>query len=145
MSTQTKKDLVKEVSLRTGLDLQTVRDNIQSMLDTMCEGLGRDGNIEIRNFGIFKVKSISSRMARNPKTGESIRIPARNLVHFKPGQLMKQKVNHVFAQSRPVRPQILEQPAAPAPKRDERPKRPRPVSRDKSQQNIILLPRNVND
>lgn len=147
MNTQTKKDLVKEVSARTGLDIQTVRDNIQSMFDTMCDGLGEDGNIEIRNFGIFKVKSIPARSARNPKTGETIQVPAKRLIHFKPGQLMKQRINHepaIAAQPEPVRIPVQEAPP-PQPKKEERPKRPKPVSRDRAQQAIILLPRPAND
>jgi nucleoid DNA-binding protein len=147
MSTQTKKDLVKEVSARTGLDIQTVRDNIQCMFDTMCGGLGDDGNIEIRNFGIFKVKSIPARSARNPKTGETIQVPAKRLIHFKPGQLMKQRINHetqMVPQPEPVRAPVMEAPP-PQPKKEERPKRPKPVSRDRAQPAIILLPRPAND
>lgn len=147
MGTQTKKDLVKEVATRTGLDIATVRDNIQCMFDTMCEGLGQDGNIEIRNFGIFKVKSIPPRAARNPKTGETIQVPAKKLIHFKPGQLMKQRINRLPAEP-PKTEQVGLQPVdiqPPAPRREERPKRPRPVSRDKVQPTIILLPRPAND
>lgn len=154
MGTQTKKDLVKEVAARTGLDIQTVKDNIQSMFDIMCEGLGRDGNIEIRNFGIFKVKSIPARTARNPKTGETIQVPAKRLIHFKPGQLMKQRINDLPETVQPVRQVVQEQvrpaePTAPPPphppKKEEPPKRPRPVGRDKAQPAIILLTRPVND
>lgn len=148
MGTQTKKDLVKEVATRTGLDIATVRDNIQLMFDTMCEGLGQDGNIEIRNFGIFKVKSIPPRSARNPKTGETIQVPAKKLIHFKPGQLMKQRINRMPAEAQKPEPAIpvpVETPPPPPPRREERPRRPKPVSRDKVQPSIILLPRPVND
>jgi integration host factor subunit beta len=154
MQTQTKKDLVKEVAARTGLDIQTVKDNIQSMFETMCDGLGMDGNIEIRNFGIFKVKSIPSRTARNPKTGETIQVPAKKLIHFKPGQLMRQRINDAPGAGLPIRkeaetvrpPVEKETPPPPPPRKEEGPKRPRPVSRDKAQPAIILLPtRAVND
>ncbi|MBK7497445.1 MAG: HU family DNA-binding protein [Candidatus Omnitrophica bacterium] len=64
----------------------------------MCEGLGQDGNIEIRNFGIFKVKSIPPRSTRNPKTGETIGF-RKELIHFKPGQLMKQRINRILSSS----------------------------------------------
>lgn len=151
MTTQTKKDLVKEVAARTGLDIQTVKDNIQIMFETMCEGLGADGNIEIRNFGIFKVKSIPARTARNPKTGETIEVPAKKLIHFKPGQLMKQRINEpeqptvVQPQAEAAKPLEREAPLPPAPKKEEPPKRPKPVSRDKTQPAIILLSRPIND
>jgi nucleoid DNA-binding protein len=151
MVTQTKKDLIKEVASRTGLDIQTVKENIQEMFDVMCEGLGRDGNIEIRNFGIFKVKPIPPRAARNPKTGETIQVPAKNLIHFKPGQLMKQRINKVpTTVPEPVKLEIAV-PAAPKeppqeePVKEKRPKRPKPVGSDKAQPTIILMSRPVND
>ena len=63
------------------------------MFDAMCEGLARDSNIEIRNFGIFKVKHTPERQARNPKTSEVITVPEKKHISFKPGQLMKKKIN----------------------------------------------------
>jgi len=91
--TSTKKDIVKEVAARTGFDISSVKDIVQTMFDAMCEGLSRDGNIEIRNFGIFKVKETAARQARNPKTSEIITVPAKKHISFKPGQLMKKKIN----------------------------------------------------
>jgi DNA-binding protein HU-beta/integration host factor subunit beta len=161
MATQTKKDLIKEVANRTGLDILTVKDNIQSMFDVMCEGLARDGNIEIRNFGIFKVKAIPPRTARNPKTGETIEVPAKNLIHFKPGQLMKQRINNLpieqaepAAKAEPVLIRPVEAPPAVKespviqPEAAKRPKRPtKPVGNDKKGQPAIILlsSRPVND
>ena len=92
-STVTKKDIVKEVARLTGYDTQSIKDVVQTMFDCMCEGLSADGNIEIRNFGIFKVKSTPERQARNPKTSEIITVPAKKHIHFKPGQEMKILIN----------------------------------------------------
>lgn len=94
MSTVTKKDIVKEVARLTGYDTQSIKDVVQTMFDCMCEGLAQDGNIEIRNFGIFKVKSTPERQARNPKTSEIITVPAKKHIHFKPGQEMKILINN---------------------------------------------------
>ena len=93
MATVTKKDIVKEVARLTGYDTQSIKDVVQTMFDCMCEGLAREGNIEIRNFGIFKVKSTPERQARNPKTSEIITVPAKKHIHFKPGQEMKILIN----------------------------------------------------
>jgi len=93
MGTVTKKDIVKEVARLTGYDTQSIKDVVQTMFDCMCEGLAGDGNIEIRNFGIFKVKSTPERQARNPKTSEIITVPAKKHIHFKPGQEMKILIN----------------------------------------------------
>ena len=93
MGTITKKDIVKDVARLTGYDTQSIKDVVQTMFDCMCEGLARDGNIEIRNFGIFKVKSTPEHQARNPKTSEIITVPAKKHIHFKPGQEMKILIN----------------------------------------------------
>lgn len=91
--TSTKKDIVKEVAARTGFDIAQVKDVVQTMIEAMCEGLARDGNIEIRNFGIFRVKVTPARKARNPKTSEIIAVPEKKHISFKPGQQMKRKIN----------------------------------------------------
>lgn len=94
--TSTKKDIVKEVALRTGFDISSVKEIVQIMFDAMCDGLAKDGNIEIRNFGIFKVKKTPSRKARNPKTSEIIVVPEKKHISFKPGQMMKKRINDLI-------------------------------------------------
>jgi integration host factor subunit beta len=51
-----------------------------------------DSHIELRNFGIFKVKERKARKARNPRTGEAVIVPARRTVVFKPGNEMMKRV-----------------------------------------------------
>ena len=75
------------------MDLHTVRDMVQTMFDCMCDGLAKDGHIEIRNFGIFKVKQTPERRARNPKNKTVITVPSKKHIHFKPGRLMKLRIN----------------------------------------------------
>jgi nucleoid DNA-binding protein len=48
--------------------------------------------VELRNFGVFKVKARKSRIGRNPKTGTTVPIPERKVVTFKVGMVMKHKV-----------------------------------------------------
>lgn len=91
--TSTKKDIVRDVAMKTGFDIVTVKEMVQAMFDAMCEGLAQDQNIEIRNFGIFRVKYTPERKARNPKTSEIITVPAKRHINFKPGQQMKLKIN----------------------------------------------------
>jgi nucleoid DNA-binding protein len=103
MGTFAKKDLVKEVSARTGLEIQTVKENVDCFLDVLCEGLGRDGVIEMRGFGIFRVKDVPDHAARNPRTGEKIRVPAKRMIHFKASLLMKERLKQGYSQG-PVLP-----------------------------------------
>jgi len=61
-------------------------------LDSMIETLVKDGRIELRNFGVFKVKKRKSRQGRNPRTGEKVLVPERTVVTFKAGEEMEERV-----------------------------------------------------
>jgi nucleoid DNA-binding protein len=91
----TKKDIVLEVAERSELSELTqtqIRLVIQAVLDHITGSLAKGKNIELRNFGVFKVKNRKGRMARNPKTGEKVKVEDRKVVVFKPGLIMKKKI-----------------------------------------------------
>lgn len=56
---------------------------VNRLFDAMKRGLEEGKTIELRSFGVFKVKHMLPRMGRNPKTGASVPIPARHKVTFK--------------------------------------------------------------
>jgi integration host factor subunit beta len=56
----------------------------------------RKGDSELRNFGVFEVKKRKPRKARNPRTGETVEVPAKLVVTFKPGQEMEQRVGQLM-------------------------------------------------
>jgi DNA-binding protein HU-beta/integration host factor subunit beta len=60
----------------------------------VCRG-GVEGRIELRNFGVFEVKKGKPRQARNPRTGEKVKVPARLVVTFKPGREMEERVGRL--------------------------------------------------
>ena len=88
----TKKDIILKVSDETNLKQIDVKKVVQKTLDCMVEALARGEKIELRNFGVFKVKDRKSRTARNPRTNQEIPVPPRKAVVFKSGLEMKQKV-----------------------------------------------------
>jgi integration host factor subunit beta len=55
--------------------------------------LANGERIEIRGFGTFSKHQRAPRLARNPKTGEAFNLPAKTVVHFKPGKAMRDRVN----------------------------------------------------
>ena len=57
------------------------------------ESLGHGEAVILRRFGTFQVRQKSSRVGRNPKTGEEAEISARKVVRFKSGKHFKQAVN----------------------------------------------------
>ena len=88
----TKKDIVVKISDDTGVKQIEVKKIVQKVLDDIIESLARGETVELRNFGIFKVKSRRGRIGRNPRTGESVNIPGKKIVTFKPGLVMKDRV-----------------------------------------------------
>ena len=88
----TKKDIVIKIAEDTELRQIDVKRIVQRTLDHIIEALTRAETVELRNFGIFKVKSRKSRVGRNPKTGVTVPIPEKRIVSFKPGMVMKKRV-----------------------------------------------------
>ena len=88
----TKKDIVIKIAEDTELKQIDVKRIVQRTLDHIVEALAKGETVELRNFGIFKVKTRKSRVGRNPKTGVEVPIPEKRIVSFKPGMVMKKRV-----------------------------------------------------
>ena len=88
----TRKDLTREIAKDIGLSQVLVRDVLDGVLDGICNSLARRERVELRNFGIFTTRAMKKRVVRNPKTKKKILIPAMNVVRFKSGKELKQKV-----------------------------------------------------
>jgi nucleoid DNA-binding protein len=89
----TKRDLVMQISKKTGLTQQEVFSVVQLTLDGITEALATGRDAELRNFGVFEVRLTKSRVGRNPKKPENtVVIPARATVKFKSGKIMRQRV-----------------------------------------------------
>lgn len=72
-------------------DMDLIVDTIiSSMTDAMIEGR----RIELRGFGSFSIKTRDARQARNPRTGESVMVPARRSLHFKAGKKLRDTLNN---------------------------------------------------
>ena len=88
----TKKDIVMKVSNETNLTQIDVKKIVQKTLDVISDSLQRGETVELRNFGVFKVKTRRGRLGRNPRTGEEVTVPEKKVVVFKPGLILKIKV-----------------------------------------------------
>ena len=88
----TKRELVTAVAVKMGHTQHEVSNVVQTMLDTIVECLAEGQRLEIRNFGVFDVKSREPRTGRNPRTGEEVPIPGKKVPGFKPGKALKEWV-----------------------------------------------------
>ena len=66
---------------------------VNKVIDKMSDQLAEGGRIEVRDFGSFNLHFHDERLAHNPKTGERIVTKPKNVVHFKPGKGMKDRIN----------------------------------------------------
>jgi integration host factor subunit beta len=90
--TTTKKELVDRIAAGSSLSRADVKRTIQAFLDEVIEELDKGHRLEFRDFGVFEIRQRAARRAQNPKTLEQVEVPARRTVKFKPGRLMKVKV-----------------------------------------------------
>ena len=91
----TKKEIVKQISDRIGLTQLKTKEIVQQTFDAIVDTLIEVGRIELRNFGVFEVKKRKPRKARNPRTGDRVDVPAKNVVTFKPGKEMEERVRQM--------------------------------------------------
>ena len=93
MRTVTKKDVAKRAALELNEKIYTAEkfvDAVFTVLRKILSEADPEERIEIRDFGVFEVKSTKPKpKARNPRTGEIIYVPARRKTHFKAGKLLK--------------------------------------------------------
>src|SRR5215813_12362791 len=90
--TVTKKEIVKTISEKLGMTQLKTKEIVQQTFDAIVETLLEERRIELRNFGVFEVKRRKPRKARNPRTGERVDVEAKNVVTFKPGKEMEERV-----------------------------------------------------
>lgn len=90
----TKADLVEQVTeaIGPGITKKDCALVVDGFLNAVKRALANGENIELRGFGTFKVRRRKSRMARNPRTGEPVEVPARVVPVFKPSKHMSSRV-----------------------------------------------------
>jgi integration host factor subunit beta len=95
--TVTKKEIVKQIADRIGMTQLRTKEIVQLTFDAIVETLLQEKRIELRNFGVFEVKRRKARKARNPRTGTKVEVPPKNVVTFKPGKEMEERVRALTA------------------------------------------------
>jgi integration host factor subunit beta len=92
VKTVTKKELVHRIAEKTGVTKVVAKDVIQSFLNAIINELSEGNRLEFREFGVFESRERAARLAQNPRTLEKVPVPAKRIVKFKVGRLMRKKV-----------------------------------------------------
>ena len=91
--TMKKADLIKALIKKHGLAVRQAAAILNTCLDEIVFGLTKGETVELRRFGVFKTKKQEARTIIHPKTGKPIKRPARTIVLFEAGSMVKAAVN----------------------------------------------------
>ena len=90
----TKSELIERIARKQShLGERDVALAVHTILDQMTACLADGGRIEIRGFASFSLRFRPARVARNPRTGSAVALPARHAAYFKPGSKLRERIN----------------------------------------------------
>lgn len=89
----TKAELVDLITGNTGLHRRDTVTVVNLIMENIGNALAGGDKVELRGFGSFKVKSRRSRLARNPRTGDAVDVPAKRVPYFKASNELKDRLN----------------------------------------------------
>ncbi|OOF39786.1 integration host factor subunit beta [Rodentibacter rarus] len=93
----TKSELIERLSVKhPSLSVKEVEGIVKDILELISQSLEEANRVEIRGFGSFSLHYRQPRLGRNPKTGDSVKLDAKCVPHFKSGKALKERVD-VFA------------------------------------------------
>ncbi len=70
-----------------------VEQVVDIFFDEIAKRLAEGGRVELRGFGAFSTRERKARTGRNPRTGETVEVPAKRVPYFKPGKEMRERLN----------------------------------------------------
>ncbi|MEG2322195.1 MAG: HU family DNA-binding protein [Bacilli bacterium] len=88
-----KQDLVCFIAEETGLTKADATRALDAMMKGVTEGLKTEGRVALTGFATFTAKHKPAKDGRNPKTGETVKIPARVAATIKAGSKLKEALN----------------------------------------------------
>lgn len=90
----TKSELIRALAdANPNLFLSDIERIVDAIFDEITEALVRGDRVELRGFGAFSVKEREARVGRNPRTGDSVDVPAKRMPFFKTGKLLRDRMN----------------------------------------------------
>ena len=102
----TKKEIARAIAGKVDVSNCVTTEIVQQVFDGIIEVLASEGRIELRNFGVFEVKTRKARRARNPRTGAKVDVPEKPVIRFKAGLNLKEgvrKLDFVSKRNKPER------------------------------------------
>lgn len=98
--TITRADLAEAVYQAVGLSRTESAELVERFLGLVSDALVEGENVKLSSFGSFQVRSKNERIGRNPKTGEEVPILPRQVLVFKPSNVLKSKINKTMVKAK---------------------------------------------
>lgn len=93
----TKSELIERIANKNPhLLLKDVERIVNVVFDKIISSLAKGERVEFRGFGAFSVRKRTPRIAKNPRTGEQVKVEERNIPHFKTGKQLHELLNKNF-------------------------------------------------
>ena len=89
-----KQELIAKIVKDTGLTKVSATGAVESLLDGIKKSLKKGNAVTFVGFGSFQTSMRKARLARNPQTGATVKVPKRRVVRFKAGKALKDSVNY---------------------------------------------------
>ena len=84
--------MLTKLTEATGMKKKEVESVLNAQNDVLCKVLKKDNKYKLQGLGMFAVKNRKARLARNPQTGETVKVPAKKVVKFRVSKDLKDKV-----------------------------------------------------
>jgi integration host factor subunit beta len=123
--TITKKELVNRIADSTKQTKVVVKEIVQRFLDEVIAELAAGNRLEFRDFGVFEVKGRAARRAQNPRTLQKVQVPAKRVVKFKVGRVLRERISEE-PEEPPRSPRTTAPPAVAQPQKPQPPTPPTP-------------------
>jgi integration host factor beta subunit len=88
-----KADLINQIAKEMNISKQEAETGVNLFFQMIKDALQRGEEIELRGFGSFRFRQRQARSGRNPRTGESVQVPPKKVLYFKPSKLLKSMIN----------------------------------------------------
>jgi integration host factor subunit beta len=88
-----KPQLIKELSIQKDLSAKDAETVVDTIFEEIAQSLERGQRVELRGLGSFGLKQRRARDGRNPKTGESVKVDAKQVMFFKAGKELRERVD----------------------------------------------------
>jgi len=89
----TRKEIIDTIASETGLMKKNVESVLIALRKVLLSVLKKEGRLAIVGFGVFNVRHRKGRKGRNPRTGETLLLPPKDYLVFKPSRKLNERLN----------------------------------------------------